>query len=209
MPSVWTDVALAALLGCTCVGCNRPGRPWCPDCAQELQAAAAPHVVTQQPPTVAACAYRGVVPDAIVGFKDRAVGALATPLSELLALAVVELAEAGVSGLLVPAPTAPAAVRRRGFDHTWDLVRRAGATLEVPVARLLVSSARRDQAGLSAGARTRNVGGRMRVRRPGSGAVVVVDDVCTSGATLAECDRALGLAGFTVVGHAVVASGGP
>ena len=34
----WSDVAAALLLGSACVGCDRPGRPWCEDCVAELSA---------------------------------------------------------------------------------------------------------------------------------------------------------------------------
>ncbi len=46
----------------------------------------------------------------------------------------------------------------------------------------------------------------MSVRRPGRGPVIVVDDVRTSGATLAESARALSVGGYTVSGTVVVAA---
>lgn len=202
----WLDVAAALVLGSACVNCRRPGRPWCPACRAELHAAADPWRVPGDVPTVAVCAYTGCVPEAVVGFKDRGIAALADVLGHLVALGVLELGESGSTGLLVPAPSAPAAVRRRGFDHAWDLTRRAAGTLDLPAARLLRSSGRRDQAGLTPAQRRRNVGGRMRVRSRGTGPVVVVDDVRTTGATLAECDRALRAGGYEVVGHVVLAA---
>lgn len=204
----WIDVAAALLLGSACAGCRRPGRPWCPQCRAELEAAADPRLLPGDPPTVAASAYAGCVPDAIVGFKDRGIAGLGEILGDLLALAVLDLAEAGCAGLLVPVPSAPGAVRRRGLDHAWELTRRAAATLDLPARRILTASRRRDQAGLSPAARRRNVAGRMGVREAGTGQVVVVDDVRTSGATLAECDRALRAGGYEVVGHVVVAAAG-
>lgn len=217
----WIDVAAALLLGSSCAGCGVPGRPWCRGCRLELEAAVAPRLLAGDPPTVAVAEYAGCLPAAVVGFKDRGIGALAGQLADMVALGVLELAEVladvgaevveegvanGRTGLLVPAPSAPAAVRRRGLDHTWEIALRAGATLEVPARRLLASTRRRDQAGLTPDQRRRNVAGRMRVRGPGTDRVVVIDDVCTSGATLAECDRALREGGYEVVGHVVVAA---
>ena len=66
-----------------------------------------------------------------------------------------------------------------------------------------------DQSGLDALARARNLEGALRVRgRPGSTGlpVVVVDDLVTTGASLAEAARALDGCGFVVLGAAVVAA---
>lgn len=163
-------------------------------------------MVAEEPPTLAVCPYTGVVPEAVVGFKDRNISALAQPLAALLALGVLELAEAGATGLLVPVPSAPAAVRRRGFDHVRDLSRLCSGMLGLPAEPLLRSSRRRDQATLTPAARRQNLAGRMRACAPGQGPVIVLDDVRTTGATLGECDRALREAGYEVVGHVVVAA---
>ncbi|MBR7831994.1 hypothetical protein KDL01_01910 [Actinospica durhamensis] len=68
-----------------------------------------------------------------------------------------------------------------------------------------------DQAGLGRRARAENLAGALAVRSAsarllGERAVVLVDDVVTSGATLAEAARALTAAGSTPVGAAVLAA---
>jgi predicted amidophosphoribosyltransferase len=66
-----------------------------------------------------------------------------------------------------------------------------------------------DQAGLSSRARSANldhaftVAGRTNVRGL---AVIVVDDIITTGSTASEAARALGAAGATVLGVAVIAA---
>jgi predicted amidophosphoribosyltransferase len=78
------------------------------------------------------------------------------------------------------------------------------------VRRLLVPVGQvRDQAGLDATERARNLAGSMAARRPGApvlGRLVVVDDVVTTGATLREAQRALEEAGLVVHAHAAVAA---
>lgn len=207
MTNTWWDATASLFLGSSCVGCDRPGRPWCGQCAQALAASVDPVVLGVGPPVVVCCRYAGCVPEAIVGFKDRGIGSLRDPLAHVLAAGVLEAMELGVMGAtVVPAASGAPAVRKRGFDHMWDLARVAAATVDLPAARLLQSRHRADQAGLSLRARRRNLQGSMRVRRAGSGPVIVVDDVRTSGATLAECERALSTGGYTVSAHVVIAA---
>ena len=121
---------------------------------------------------------------------------------------------AGRSLLLVPVPSSRRARAERGADLVRRLalvaarrVRAAGIPVRVlPALRLARSVA--DQAGLGRSARARNVAGAMRVRVGAlpvvvGRAVIVVDDVLTTGATAREAARALAAAGALPVGVAV------
>ena len=119
--------------------------------------------------------------------------------------------------LLVPVPSARRAVRERGFDAGLALARAAARRLPGARAGPLLVPARRvaDQSGLGAAERQQNLAGAFRVRDglrgpsrvvPTGATVVVVDDVVTSGASLAEATRALRAGGVDVLGAATVAA---
>jgi predicted amidophosphoribosyltransferase len=57
----------------------------------------------------------------------------------------------------------------------------------------------KDSVGLSSVARQRNIAGRVRLRRPVVGDVVLVDDVVTTGATACESVRVLQTSGARLV----------
>jgi predicted amidophosphoribosyltransferase len=206
-------VVLAALtdlvLPRTCAGCGVPGAQLCTRCAALL---ARPRLGAPRrfpwgfPPTVAAGAYRGPIVPAVNAFKERGRAELARPLGAALALAVATVAAAVPERrgplLLVPVPSARAALRSRGRDHVRELADRAAAELcaaGVPAARFPLLRRRgqvRDSSGLSAGQRRANLAGTF-VRDPACGSppsgalLVLVDDVVTSGATLTEAATAL------------------
>jgi predicted amidophosphoribosyltransferase len=117
--------------------------------------------------------------------------------------------------LLVPVPSRPGVVRARGHDPLLTLVRVAARRVPgTTVASLLRSRGNvRDQAGLTADERARNLAGslwcptRLLRRWTGSPArVVVCDDVLTTGATAREAQRALTASGLLVEGVATVAA---
>jgi predicted amidophosphoribosyltransferase len=115
---------------------------------------------------------------------------------------------------VVPVPSARAAFRRRGRRPTHELAHAAVSVLGPRAAVVDVLSqvrAPRDQAGLGRDARLQNLTGTMALRLrtsrsrrlDGTAALVVVDDVVTSGATLSEAARALSPLGLPVVAAVV------
>jgi ComF family protein len=161
------------------------------------------------PRTWAIAPYDGPVRALVLAHKERGRLALSGPLADALARA----ASAGAPDVLVWVPSRRAAIRSRGYDHARRLAIRAARRLGVPaVPAVLVARRLADQSGLNAADRAANLAGAFRVdshvalslagRR-----IVVVDDVMTTGATLAEAARALRAEGLDVVGAAVVAAG--
>lgn len=158
------------------------------------------------PTTVAAVAYQGVVVNVLLAHKERGRLTLVHPLGALLAAAVRSLGAGPV--VLVPVPSARAAVRARGHDHALRLSREAAGRAGL-VAAPLLRPARRvaDQSGLTTEQRAANLHGALAaVHAPYGLPIVVVDDVMTTGATLVEATRALVAAGLDVRGAAVVAA---
>ena len=214
-----------------CAGCasvaGEDGTLLCPACRAELAGPARPAwptpVPAGLPPPWALADYDGGARGAILAHKEDGRFGLAAPLGDALARSVLAglAATAGVdrsAGVaLVPVPSRRTAVRARGQDATVRLtrraaagVRRAGCDVEVlPVVRIVRTMA--DQAGLDARGRAANLQGALAVphrlaRLVRGRAVVVVDDVITTGASIDETARALRAAGADVLCAAVVAA---
>ena len=206
------------VLGSRCPGCEVPALGWCPRCRRRL-AGLTPAPVTRQsrdfPVTVAAGEYAGALRNVILTAKEKGGLAYLPLLAGLLADAVstlvaqCEVAPALVT--LVPVPSARARVVERGLDLTADLSRRAAAVLRAGGHPARVSRAialcrqPRAQAGLDSVARALNSRGAYRWSEPAEGAVVVVDDVVTTGATLCAVGTAARVAGVCLLGAATIA----
>lgn len=209
MRNWWRELA-GLVLPVSCAGCGEPRTELCGECRTELMDAA-PRSVRPTPepaglPAVhAAAPYENAVRAVLLAHKERGALALAGVLGAALAAAV--RAGTGQSGgggalLLVPVPSARRAVAARGHDPTRRIaqtaasrLRREGAEIRVlPVLRQRRRVA--DQAGLGAPERRTNLAGALTVvtggeRLLGAGQVVLVDDLLTTGASLAEAARAV------------------
>lgn len=216
----WAWAALDLLVPQECAGCGRPGRSWCAGCA--VTTAGAPLVVPGPLRCRAAAAHAGPVARAVTAFKDSGTRSLARPLAGLLAAAALDVladtgaARDGAEVWLVPVPARPRARRARGADHMEVLaggaaraLRRRGVRAHRLPALAHVRGSR-DQVGLTRAERAANVAGTLAARPVPAGLLVVVDDVTTTGATLAEAARALRAAtGRCALAAAVTWAGTP
>lgn len=192
-------------LGAVCAVCGAPGWGACSSCRRAI-ARVTPHQVRRPGlniPLIAANDYRPQLEKLVPVFKDDGALQLSALLARRLALAVGCL-DAPRGTWLVPVPSLASAVRRRGMDHGAMLAAAAARQLGLPWRAHLTRDLRGlDQRSLGASGRQLNVAGSMRARRH-PGTVIIVDDVCTTGASLVEAVRALQLAGAIVLGGAVI-----
>lgn len=206
---------LDLLLPLECGGCARPSTRWCQDCAAALDVAAdQPHLITPRVdpgvPAFSLGRYSGVRGQAIISLKEHGRRDLVGPLARVVALGVYRLLTWGIVETpltVVPAPTRRSAARRRGGDPVTRMVVEAarGNPALAAVSALRTSAWVRDSVGLDSGARERNIAGRVRLKRRVSGAVLLVDDIITTGATAREAVRTLERAGAHPVGVLAIA----
>lgn len=101
-------------------------------------------------------------------------------------------------------PARKGAVRKRGFDHAQTLAQACAREVGMEAVALLAAADRRDQRRLTAEQRAQNMRHAFTVRNEAfsmaaESAVILVDDVFTTGATLQGAAHALKEAGFAQV----------
>jgi len=218
-----TDVASAALdlaLPASCAGCGREGEPLCAACRPALDArldlpggvpiglpADLPEPLLQ----VEWCApFGGAVRAALHQLKYSGERRLGRPLGEAVARRWSRVGEGAT--VVVPVPVHANRERQRGYDQAALIAKVAAAALGLPCARALERTrATQAQFELGRDERSANVAGAFRLRtREAIEAVtgqwvLLVDDVVTTGATLAACGFALQEAGVYAVSAITVA----
>lgn len=202
-----------------CAGCGTEGTLLCPPCAWVVQRRV-------HEPAGAPVGLPVAIPDGLLqlewcaSFSGPARGAIhrlkyggersaAAPLASAMA---ARWRIAGRGGdLLAWVPVHPSRRRERGFDQAELLCRGVGRELGLPVVQALERRQRTSaQHALGRAARAENVGGAFAVpdaARPALQGrwVIVVDDVATTGATLAACAAVLRDAGVLAVSALVLA----
>jgi ComF family protein len=203
------DVFASVLAPPRCAACDA-GVPrlavFCPSCASTVEAGGGRE-------GDAAFVYGGAIAQAIVRMKYESRPDLARPLGDLLWRSLATRAGSLRGVLVVPVPLHPSRLAERGYNQSSLLARRVARHLGAPFAPLALARGRDTpkQATLDREARLANVAGAFRAReatRVCGRAVLLVDDVSTTGATLDACSRALRTAGARAVATAVLARAG-
>jgi predicted amidophosphoribosyltransferase len=186
----------------TCPVCRAHGPAPCAGCAAELRPAPA----LPDPPGLDSCAalltYAGAGRELVARLKYRNARASVPFLARGMAAIVPFDID-----VVTWAPTTPARLRRRGFDQARLLARAVARQRGVPCRPLLRRRPGPAQTGRDAAARYAGPGF-AGVRGVQGRRVLLVDDVVTTGATVAAAARALREAGAGEV-HVVAAARTP
>ena len=205
-----------------CAGCNREGRfichaclnaqprllpPYCLACAQPLARGSVCADCRSLPTAIDAIRapflMEGTVRTAVHRLKYGNLRSIAPLLGELMA---EFMAAEGIDGdTMVPVPLHPRRERQRGYNQAHLLARESGKLMQIPVTtRALSRVSNAPPQARSATALDRKANVRDSFRCPDPNAVegrvvVLIDDVCTTGATLDACAIALKSAGASRV----------
>lgn len=148
-------------------------------------------------------------------FKEEGRFGLVQLLSHFLAASVCLAATDDRSLVLVPIPSTRLARMRRGHDAIGELARASSKALRAIGVNCVVGNAlvhtRRvaDQSRLSARERAVNMNDAFRMRSTAhldGRHIIVVDDILTTGATVAAATKVLSSSGFRPSGIAVIAA---
>lgn len=198
-----------------CIACFAPPRPRCAVCAHPVAAIDTPCAeCLRRPPAwdaaVAAVDYAFPWDSVLLGLKSSAGLASAGPLAALLTRALTSSDAAKTIDLVLPIPLAPQRLRERGFNQAWEIGRRVAAAIDRPcepqwlwrVAEtpLLADLSPTQRAQALRAAFVVSPSAALHGRH-----VALVDDVLTTGSTLAAAARTVQQQGAATVSVWVVA----
>ncbi|MFQ5465908.1 MAG: double zinc ribbon domain-containing protein [Thermodesulfobacteriota bacterium] len=189
----------------------RIASPFCPVCGVPFESSATGdhpcgECIKDPPPFLTArSAYRFAPPvlDAVHRLKYNGQTNLAPSMAALAVGAIADPVAAVAYDVVMPVPLHVTRLRERGFNPSLLLARVVAGRLGVPIDYDTLQRTRMTgpQVGLPSAERRRNVKGAFEVATPGAvegRSVLLVDDVYTTGSTVAECSRALAASGASV-----------
>ncbi len=209
-----TQQALDLAFPPRCASCKRVGSVLCSACFAQLQPTI-PLPYRQGwsalQGLVAVNAYQGPLRNCIHALKYAGVVRLAEPLGMLLAHTYLNYGMQ--ADMLVSVPLHSERHKQRGYNHAQLLARVCASTVGIPLRDdiLVRFRATNAQVGLNAYDRRQNVAGAFTIMAKDATTtiygrrIIIVDDVCTTGATLDACASTLFQAGAASVWGLVLA----
>jgi predicted amidophosphoribosyltransferase len=228
MAGLWAALG-DLVLPASCAGCRQTGKKLtyevCAGCVSAVEALSAhPSRPTPAPaglpPVYTLGEYGGALREMIIEFKDRGRHRLARPLGALLAHVVAQAVPGREPVLMLYVPDTPAAARERLGDHMRRLAVAAAARLnligrDAVVGQPLLARPKADSAALGSADRAAAAWEAFAVNRSGlrqarqaatRRAVVLLDDIVTTGTTLAAVAELLADEELEVSACAVLAA---
>jgi competence protein ComFC len=219
-PRRYTEAILDFFFPRACVNCGRRGDLLCQNCLRQLAPVGPACTRCGRPQgstgVCAACwgrespidgihspyRFHGITRTAIHALKYHGLRSIAEPLAHLMA---DYLAASEIPGdVFLPVPLHKHRLKERGYNQSALLARHLSRLTGMPVEEdtlIRLKNAPPQVRTSSADTRRSNVAGAFACRneRFRGHSVIVVDDVCTSGATLEACAAALKAAGVLTV----------
>ena len=185
-----------------CHSCIRCGAPYgdllCTECSVEGESSAMAEALDR---CLACAVYAHPLPRIIKAYKDAGERRLASYLAELLYDGVLSGADA-----VVFVPATAAAFRRRGFDHMEAIARPFCELSGLPLLDALVKYGHGDQRQLGRDERRERARGMYEaVENVRGKRLLLIDDVITTGATMAAASAELKRAGAAAVDGLAIA----
>ena len=204
-----------------CIGCSQLGISICSICRKNWH----PHiykrglkVLGNDYPVISSIEYSPIASRVLMKSKESNHIAADQLLIKAIAHSLQYFLKNYGSGDLVAIPSRISATRKRGRNFMQEITRSVANLESLEYQELLHHKrAVRDQSQLNSQQRLSNVAGAFSAKtnlaaaagRGNTEPLIIVDDLVTTGATLAEAIRALRTAGFTVIGAVTGAVANP
>ncbi len=193
-----------------CEHCGRVDFRWCPQCAAGLRAHPLTLVSRDVAPLAATCAtgwHEGVLQSAVHALKYGDQPHVGEQLGLRLAEALQSLNWPVT--MIIPVPLHASRRAKRGYNQSEVLGETVAQRTSLPIVgdALLRERDTRSQVGLNRAERMQNVADAFRpTPAVANQHILIIDDVCTTGSTLAACARAAQAGGAASVRALTVAA---
>lgn len=221
-----TDFCISLVFPKICIGCEKEGFCLCPKCFKKIKIQKTPLCIycgkiankglcqtcsSKTPLTgvLVGCKYSGLVKEIIHRYKYDGDKELANPLCEIL-LEKLNEKKFNSETLITSVPLHKKRQNYRGFNQSEIIARKIARSAGINYEKLLGRKVfNQPQMTLSRRARKENLLGAFSSLGADlhGKTIIVVDDVCTTGATLEECAKTLRKSGARQVWGLVIAHG--